>query len=172
MATTYVLLNSATVSNSTTTSVSLSSISQSYTDLVLRASVRNDTGYAFWVDGITVGPSGSYTRISGNGSSPASSRNTGSNLFDQSAVAQSATANTFSVVEAYIPNYSLTTSTKPWFAFSGVSSNSGTADNSFVNAFGRLTTASTAISTINISPWNSSYIALGSSFYLYGIKNS
>jgi hypothetical protein len=80
---------------------------------------------------------------------------------------QFTTANNFANIEMYFPDYTSTGRTKPLSLY-GVLEHSSTVNN-YLFAMAGLNTSTAAISSIQIN--NGSFIA-GSSFYLYGIKNS
>lgn len=172
MPNTYVLITSNVLS-STATSVTLSSIPSTYTDLVLKASVRTNTvnngDYLvvrpnagttnfsqryIWVTGSSVGSSSDtqfYGPVNGSGAS--------------------STTNTFGSFEMYIPNYTLSAN-KPLFIHSAYETDSSTTEQYIVAGLSRNTAA---ISSLQILPYynqGTTVFQVGTSFYLYGIKNS
>jgi len=175
MATTYTLINSNTL-GSNAASVTFSSIPSTYTDLVLRASIRSagagaDGGLVIF-NNDDASTNYSLTWIRGTGATAStsrlSSRATGNftfNLVDNS----NNLANTYSLLHLYIPNYTASTN-KPWCAFLATENNSASTDINLETNAG-LWRITTAISTITIK-MSSQNLASGSSFYLYGIKNS
>ena len=105
MTTTYNLIQKITVGSGGASSVTFSSIPNTFTDLKLVGSVRNSGGVDY-VDLQLNGNSSSYSSrwILGNGSSASSASRTdtyNSSMQDIS----SWTGNTFSNFEMYIPNY-------------------------------------------------------------------
>jgi hypothetical protein len=80
---------------------------------------------------------------------------------------QFTTANNFSNIQMYFPDYTSTGRTKPLSLY-GVLEHNSTVNN-YLFAMAGLNTSTAAISSIQIN--NGNFIA-GSSFYLYGIKNS
>jgi len=153
----------------TQASVTFSAIPATYTDLMILCSVRTDR--ASTVD---------YTKIRFNGatvdtnlhsivlySDGATVTSTASILVGRVDAANN-TANTFTNMEIYIPNYAGST-TKP------VSSTSTSEDNSTTNAYAQITATlfndTTAISSITLLNTVGSFVS-GSRFDLYGIKNS
>lgn len=170
---TYTLIASNTLSASAA-SVTFSSIPSTYTDLVLRVSMRHDSAATlFNIDVRFNGDTAtnySRTFLTGDGASPSSSRNT-SSAFARilMADAATATANTFASGEIYIPNYTASTN-KPLSSFNAQEDNSTTA---YITANAALWQNTAAINQISIFPATSSgnFVA-GSSFYLYGLKNS
>lgn len=178
MAITYSLIASNTL-GSTTQSVTFSSIPQTYTDLVLRMSYRTDAAGLFGsnpairFNGDAAGNAlYSYTFIGGNGSTASSTRESSiSALYMQSSDSAGNTANTFTSTEVYIPNYT-GTANKPISIFKVAEQNATAAE---MHAFASLYRGTSAISTILIGPSSniiSNNFVTGSSFYLYGIKNS
>jgi len=82
--------------------------------------------------------------------------------------ASNATSNVFSSGEVYIPNYTSSTQ-KPSYGFSAAEDSATPA---YLTLTANLGTATTAISSITFLSINSNNFVSGSSFYLYGIKNS
>jgi hypothetical protein len=169
MPATYTLIASTTA-DGTTSSVSFTSIPQTYTDLVVRLTARNtgtnvDNSLAVRPNGSTTNDSN--TRLSGNGSTASSGRSTAD--FDAGRITSgNATADTFGSVEMYIPNYTAATN-KPMSAF-GVAETNATAVEMRINAL--LWSNTSAITSLNITTDGVGNFASGSSFFLYGIKNS
>jgi hypothetical protein len=172
MASTYTLISS-TVLSSTTTTVTFSSIPQTYTDLVLRLSTRETpagptTTFYLRFNGTTSGYSDTYISTAAV-TPPFSARNTGGAAFEIAAdPAATATSNTFGSTEIYIPNYAGSTY-KPVSAFSVSENNTSTSTDTDVRIDASLYSNTAAITTIAVV--GASFVA-GSSFYLYGIKNS
>lgn len=175
MANTYQLIASNTLSSSAA-SVTFSSIPNTYTDLVLRCSVRSN--YAAVNDSAKLVINGSTAKnypttiLSGDGSVAQSSRwespNFGYSYIENCFNGTSATANTFSSIEIYFPNYAGSTS-KPFGIFD-VTETNATAVRMQVQASQWLLTA--AITSLEISSANAVNLLSGSSFFLFGIKNS
>jgi hypothetical protein len=86
------------------------------------------------------------------------------------ATAGLATSNTFSSFELYIPNYG-SSATKPFSSFTAHENNSTTA---YLNAVAGLAAISSAVTSLSVLPNTSGTInfVAGSSFHLYGIKNT
>ena len=172
MPVTYNLIASNTLSSSAA-SVTFSAIPNTYTDLVLRMSIRYDgalihgsTEIRFNSDSTT-----NYSRTSlwGDGSNVTSDRGSSQStlIFPRSITGDSATANTFSNTEIYIPSYAVSQN-KPIGGF-GVGENNATTASLAANAGLWRNTA--AITSIFIQS-NGTNLLSGSSFFLYGIKNS
>lgn len=171
MPATYVNIASQTL-GANAASVTFSSIPATYTDLVLRMSVRQNYPSDFYyfqirINSITSGYS--YTSVSGDGSTASSGRNTGLGFYRiLSSNANTSTSNTFSNHEFYIPNYNSSTN-KPALEFSASETNATTAVQGAVAHLMSNTAAISSITILNPSTYN---FVTGSSFYLYGIKNS
>lgn len=165
-----ILIASNTLSSSAA-SVTFSSIPATYTDLVLRWSARssfaaveiggyiqlNETSYTTTNYSITVlevsgGATNSY-RLS----SPIYFQYTGAN----------ATSNTFGSAELYIPNYAGATN-KPSSSFGVLETN---AANAGMNIGANLKRNTAAVSSITFLDTSGNFVS-GSSFFLYGLKNS
>lgn len=171
---TFKLISSNTLS-STTSSVTFSSIPATYTDLMLRWSAR-----------LTVSGRSEFVLLRFNGSSSTvysetrlgaqsttvytdsqSNTNSGYTLsFANGATSQS---NSFASTEIYIPSYTSSVN-KPYSVFNVMQDNQHATRNNVANA--ELWRDTTAISTILLYPDGGTSFASGSSFYLYGIKNS
>lgn len=172
MAATYVLISSQ-VLGSAAASVTFSSIPGTYTDLVLKVSARNDSvsvGSAFLVqyNNDTSTSNYSWTFLRGNGNSTADSyRNTtNGSSYGAPTDGSSDTANTFSIGELYIPNYTSTSSRQ--MISNGASEGNSTIE--YITLAANNYRGTSAITSINIFP-GYNFVA-NSSFYLYGIKNS
>jgi len=171
MALTYELISSNVLSTTAST-VTFSSIPSTYTDLVLKFSGRSNIASTYTVPVITFNNLGtsiySYILVSNNNNSAfgyiqTSVTNGGG---DSYVPGSSSTANTFGSYEIYIPSYT-SAANKPYTSFA-------VAENKSVSVFDLQARANqfgstAAINRIDISL--TSFVA-GSSFYLYGIKNS
>lgn len=173
MATTYTLISS-NVLTSSAASVTFSSIPATYTDLVLKCSMRSTESGAANAVFVEFNGSGgtdySYTRLVGTGSAASSAR---LNDYSQvvgylNVVASGATSNIFSNTEFYIPNYSVSQN-KP---FSGFSVTEDNATDAYAVATAALWRNTATISSIKLTSSGGSNFVSGSSFYLYGISNA
>ena len=167
MANTYTLISSNVLSSSAA-SVTFSAIPSTYTDLVVRASIRSDRAAELddWLS-IQFGGSGfSQTTLQGNGATASSSRGN-TNGMSYFIPAATATTNTFSSLELYVPNYAGSTQ-KPSSTFNALETNATTA---YLTVLAGLRTSTSAISSISFTPYWSNLVA-GSSFYLYGISKN
>jgi len=168
MPSTYSLI-SKTVITTPTNNVIFSSIPTTYTDLVLRMSVR-DTGSNTFVNGLSYYPNDATTTyLTGNGSTASSGRQslqgyaTALNAYPSG----NATSNTFGSWELYIPNYA-TSMAHPISSFS-VSENNATTAHISPTAILVQSGTITQVQFVNGAGDN---FATGSSFYLYGISKS
>ena len=168
-----ILITSQTLASSAA-SVTFSSIPATYTDLVLRISARcADTGtYAALKFTLNSDTSSvySFTVLYGTGSSALSDRDSAlANARAKFTInADNATANSFGSLEIYIPSY-LASQNKPISAFGVSETNSAT---SYMGANAILWRNTAAITSIQMSELFGTNLLTGSSFYLYGIKNS
>jgi hypothetical protein len=173
MANTYTLISS-NVLGSSTASVTFSSIPSTYEDLVLRVSGRGDDSanpqgsIRLYINGNTSSVY-SFTRLTADGSTVASyTSGSGDELFFTFGLSTAqSTANTFGNAEIYIPNYT-SSANKQMSGFQVMETNSSTA---FMGATAGLTRITSAITSIEVALNTGNYVS-GSSFYLYGIKNS
>lgn len=172
MPSTYTLISS-NVLTSSAASVTFSAIPSTYTDLVLRMSVRstraaNSNPMEFTLNGdgsllysttnlYAIGSSATSDRVSGNPS-----------MYSGSLGAQNVTANTFTSLELYIPSYTASQS-KPTSVFNAYENNSATTN--WLGAIAGLYRSNTAVSSIQFTCAGFSF-EIGSSFYLYGISKS
>lgn len=169
MANTYTLIASNVLSSGAA-SVTFTAIPQTYTDLVVRLTARCDAAsvdrsLGVRPNSLTTGDSTTY--FSGDGSAVSGTRSTAD--FDAGRfTGASATTNTFGSVEIYIPDYTVAKN-KPMSVF-GVAETNATAVIMRVNAL--LWSNTAAITALKIDTDTTPLFLAGSSFYLYGIKNS
>jgi len=174
MANTYNLISSSTLS-STAATFTFSAIPATYTDLLLRISTR--------VDRAINGPHNCQLTVNGSATSDYSQTNlaefgvtinsTGASaaaFITTASTGNSTTANTFSSNEFYFPNYAGSTN-KPLSVVDVVENNSTADFESAVAARAGLRSNTAAITSITLNTNGYNYM-VGSSFYLYGIKNS
>ena len=166
MANTYKLIDKTTLGSSQT-SITFSAIPNTYTDLLIKFSALSDLSAGGGGQVVRIKPnndtstSGKY--LTGDGSSASS----GGNDFIGSQPS-GWTANTFSNTEIYIPNY-LSSNYKSISA-DGLGENNATRADSWLTAI--LWSNTAAITSIVLTPYYATNFVSGSSFYLYGIKNS
>lgn len=163
MASTYEPIATTTL-NSATASVSFSSISGSYTDLVLIVSAWHETTgsqVALRFNGDT-GSNYSYTRLLGNGTTASSERDTNKSTIFLGYVNNTATAPNFI---CHIQNYANTTTYKTTLNRFNTTGNYGN-----LGATVGLWRSTSAITSMSISAADGGNFASGSTFTLYGIK--
>jgi hypothetical protein len=165
MANTYTLIEAKT---STASSVVFSSIPATFTDLKLLISARSQSGGAF--EGLYISLNGTNSNFTGTylqgiGSGTPSSGSIA--RYVGIVTASAATGNTFSNIEIYFCNYA--SSNYKSFSSDSVTENNATL--SFAEFHAGLWSDATAINSITLTPTTAGF-ATGSTFYLYGIKNS
>jgi hypothetical protein len=172
MANTYTLIASNVLSTAAA-SVTFSAIPATYTDLVLRASARNSAAVNNAVLGLTV--NGLTTTIystlylQGTGSAGSSTFNaTATELNGNAFEGTAQTANTFTSIEFYMPNYA-SASNKP---IVGISQGENNATAALTRLSANLIRTSAAVNSINLFDTGAANFVSGSSFYLYGIKKN
>jgi hypothetical protein len=172
MPATYTLIASNTLS-SAAASVTFSSIPGTYTDLVLRASARNSAAVNNAVLGLRI--NGLSTTIystvflQGTGSAASSSLNsTQTEINGNNFQGTLTTSDTFTSIEFYIPNYA-GSNNKP---ISGISHGENNATAALTKASANLIRSTAAITSIELFDTGAANFVSGSSFFLYGIKNS
>jgi hypothetical protein len=174
MANTYTLIASNSLTNSTTNTVTFSSIPQTYTDLKLVISARSDiTGQQY--ANIVIQPNGATTNLSDknlytiNGTTVGSGFDSNGMVIGQAST-DDQTSNVFGNSEAYIPNY--TGSNYKSSSMDGVNENNATS--AALTFFAGLWQSTAAITSLDIKFLSGSGTNFKqySTFYLYGIKNS
>ncbi len=171
MPSTYTLIAS-NVLGSSAASVTFSSIPGTYTDLVLRVSGRATNASIIsnpyiQLNGVTT-TLYSWTGITGDGASASSDRASSDTDFRPGYLnGDNATSSTFGSAEIYFPNYANASYNKTMGSTSASESNATTA---YITGRAGLFRSTSAISSILFHS-GSNWVA-GSSFYLYGIKNS
>lgn len=126
------------------------------------------TSNRFYLNASTT--NGSQTILAGTGSSALTYNDTAIvyNYSYASVPGNTTTSNTFGSDEIYIPNY--IGSAKKVASIFGTMENNATA--SYINASAALSGITAAVTSILLSPAAAGNFVAGSSFYLYGIKNS
>lgn len=159
-------LQTIVVSGSSTSSITFSSIPQTYTDLVVKVSAQSSynggTLDYVYIAPNSAGSSCSATRIYGNGANAYSSRTTGYCLMGVPTVG--GTANVFSNNEIYFSNY--TSSNYKSFVYDTTSEYNGSIEYNELCA--GLYSSTSAITSLNLS-FGGTYFSSGSKFSLYGI---
>ena len=170
MANTFTKIASVTVGSGGASTINFTSIPQTYTDLLLVVSVRSvasvlNADVFANINGDTT--TQSWRLIQGNGSS-ASSANASSTTGRIGIMpAGTATANTFSNIQSYYPNY--TGSTAKSYSSDSVMENFDSTD--YIELDAGLNTNTTAITSISIASGNGNFVQY-STAYLYGISKS
>jgi len=162
---------------SNTASITFSSIPQTYTDLKILVSARDDRSGQPNTDlSLQVGYNGtintgsiySTKQLYGNGSTAGSQSSATTYAYLGMSNGPTSTANTFGNTEIYIPNY--TSANYKSISTDGVSENNATTAYAVFNA--SLASTTNAITDIKISAvYGSGNFISGSTFYLYGISN-
>ena len=173
MPSTYTLISSNVLASSAA-SVTFSAIPSTYTDLVLRISARTDyanptaTFLVRYNGSSAANYSATYLYTAGS-STPSSYRDSSATSMEEGgATANTGTANTFGSTEIYIPNYTGTTN-KPNSSFYVGENNS--ASSFLLGIAAGLRSVTDAITSVSFHTSSGNFVS-GSSFYLYGIKNS
>jgi hypothetical protein len=167
---TYTLIASSTVGSGGAASITFSSIVGTYTDLLLKWSIRGDAGsisrsIQLTFNGSTTSYSSRY--LQGDGSAASSGTGGSSNIYAGESTAFNATANTFANQELYIPNYASSNSKS--VSVDSVSETNATTIYASLTA--GLWSNSAAITSITLTPQTGNLVQY-STAYLYGIKNS
>jgi len=171
MANTFVAIATVTVGSGGASTIDFTSIPGTYTDLVMKYSLKSDTGnlpagsQKFIVMTLNSNSGSSGRQLQGDGSSASSS--TSVNI--GGANDPNTTANTFSNGELYIPNYT-SSNAKP-VSVDNVAENNGTSARNQIYAL-LYNSPTSAITSISISPQTSGSFVQHSTATLYGIKNS
>lgn len=183
MANTYSLIASTTL-GAPQNQVTFLSIPQTYTDLALRCSIRSAkptvsfAPFYIWANN-AVDAHYAYTRISGGGTAASQSSARQTSAGNQQWVitttgtnigvnASGSSANTFSLLELYFPNYS---GSLPKTGY-GVVGTEDAGSTAYIHNLALLKTGTDPLLNIGIEEISGSGWAANSSFYLYGIKNS
>jgi hypothetical protein len=165
---TMVLLEKIVVPSGGASSITFTSIPQSYTDLVIKISARttasSETGSYMRFNGSAT-TNYSYLQLRSNGSTVTSSvASSQAETFPGRINDNAYTANTFSSGEVYIPNYSGSTN-KSISVDAVTENNASTAEMGFVAGLRAVTDA---ITSILIAPSGGNW-SQHSTFYLYGV---
>lgn len=168
------LITSNTLSTSAA-SVTFSSIPSTYTDLVLRVSARstyasdNFQSMAFYLNGSTSSYSRTVLRADGSAASSIRQSSLTEGRVTNPIGTSFSDTNIFGSLEFYIPNYA-GSNNKCLSTFEVMDRNSTT---SWIATEAHLWSNTAAITSIKMEPYGGTdSFTSGSSFYLYGIKNS
>ena len=174
MANTYIQIGSTvTVGAGGTSGIQFTGIAGTYTDLVLKLSLRSN--YAGVTEGVTTNFNSSatsytYTYLQGAGSGTPSSAN-GGTTYIQTGLQDAAnnTASTFGNMEIYLPNYASSTTSK---TLSADSTGEDNATTSYMRLAAGLWTNNAAITQIDLIPSLGTLWVQYSTASLYGIKKN
>ena len=173
MATTFELISSSTVGSGGASGIEFTSIPATYTDLLLLISIRNDnsgtdaTRTVLRFNGLTADTNMSFLRLGGDGS--ASFSDTGSQGHVTWHPNNGSTANTFSNIEVYIPNYA--GSNQKTFAATG-GNEKNIASTAYLGIIALNWADTSAITGIRIFADGNDNLVQNSTAYLYGISNA
>jgi len=173
MASSRTLISSQTLGTAAA-SVTFSSIPSTYTDLVLKASIRTNRASEFDAVRLEINSDSSAlystTTLYGAGSvgSGSGANSSYSYILNGQQNGDNSVANTFSNFELYIPSYTASQS-KPLSSFSGTEDNNTYA---WIYSIAGLYRSNTAISGLKLTSNTGNNFVAGSSFYLYGLKAS
>ena len=171
MANTYTLINSTSLSSSAA-SVTFSAIPATYDDLVVHISARANNSalralVKTTINSVTSGYS--YTWVYGLSGSAGSATDSAAAYWDASDIsANTATSDTFGTLELYFPKY---TGSQNKLGSTFGASETNAANGVLVGAQALLVSSTAAISSLKFEPNGGSFLS-GSTFWLYGIKNS
>jgi hypothetical protein len=173
MANTYKALQTVTVGAGGVASISFTGIPQTYTDLVISASVRDNSAFtaqtfAMRINGVS-GTSYTWLRLQGNGATASSDAFVSQDAMVAGATnAATSTSNTFNNSSVYVPNYAGNINNKT-VSFDSVSENNATT------AFAQLNTGvfnnSSPVTSITLYSTSGNLVQY-STATLYGVFNA
>ena len=169
MANTYTLIASSTVGSGGAASIDFTSIPSTYTDLLIKTSLRSaiasiNPGLLIKFNTSALNFTG--VNVYGDGSAASSYTDTVGEI--GILAGNSATANTFGNCDIYIPNYA--GSTNKSFSVDSVNENNATSATQFLYA--NLWSQTAAITAISLRSGGAVNLLQYSTAYLYGISNS
>lgn len=168
MAYSFELIESKTL-NTTPTSITFTSIPQTYTDLLIKVSSRGTgSGINIFLNSTSPGSEYRERRLYATGSGTGTDTGNSTISITSQGGGNSYTSNTFGNTEIYIPDYTSTSKRKSVHA-DGVPENNATGTLMMMTAGIRGNTA--AVTSVILESYEGNFVS-GSSFYLYGIKNS
>lgn len=166
----YIPISTVTVGSGGAASIDFTNIPQNYTDLVMKVSWRTTAAVTANIGYITfnANTSGySHKFVQGDGSGASSGGYTGANSKNVGIIpGSSATANTFSNNEVYIPNY--ISSNYKSYSVDSVGENNATT--SYAMLLGGLWSNTSPVTSIKFEEQNGATIAQHSTATLYGIR--
>jgi len=171
MPNTFTLIASSTVGAGGAASIDFTSIAGTYTDLVIKTSVRTTGTGAPWLQLRFNGSSSSYSQryLYGTGAAAASTTSGTAGYMTLAAGINSTsqTASTFTNAEIYIPNYA-GSNNKSVSADAGQENNATTA---YATLAAGLWSSSSAITQVTLYPETGNFAEFTTA-YLYGVKNA
>lgn len=170
MAYTYSKIASYTVGSSGVSSIEFLAIPQTYTDLIIKMSLRTSAAVTANITYITFNSNTSnysHKFFQGTGSAADAGGYTGANSKNSGIIpGSSATSNTFSNTDIYIPNYT-SGNYKP-YTLDSTGENNGTT--SYTMALGGVWSDISPINSIRIEEQNTAGIVQYSTVSIYGVK--
>lgn len=170
----YACLAEVTVGAGGASTIDFTSIPSTYTDLLLKVSLRDSRSGAN-LNNVQVSLNGSSSGYSerllyGNGTAASTATNSGSTYWQYQYVpSASATASIFSNWEIYIPSYTNTSINKSGYIDSATENN---ATNSIVALNSVLWSNTSAVNRVTLNPDGAYTFPQYSTAYLYGITKS
>jgi hypothetical protein len=161
-------ISTVTVGSTSVATIDFTGIPQTYTDLVIKASVRTsgtNPTMNVYMNGDTVvsGGNNAFRSLYGDGASAVS--NNGSQLYSGYVNQSTDTSNTFSNTEIYIPNYNGATN-KSWSVDSVSENNATTA---YTSMWAKIWLQTAPINRVTLSLFSGNFVQY-STATLYGIR--
>jgi hypothetical protein len=168
MPNTFELIASSTVGSGGASDISFSSIASTWTDLVVKGSLRGSrSDFYDYLDVEFNGSAGSSRYLYGIGSAASQGSGTFATRIRVQLTGATATSNTFASFEMYVPNYA--SSNNKSTSIDAVGENNAT--DAYANLSAGLWSSSSAITSIKLY-FPSFNILEHSTAYLYGVKNA
>jgi hypothetical protein len=166
MANTYTLISSVTVGSGGASSIDFTAIPQTYTDLLVKISARNDSGGNLFVTFNS--SSASFARRDLFANVPTVGSSNSADNFIGASNDSTFTANTFSNSELYIPNY--TGSTNKSYSSDTLNENNASVSN--LRLLAGLWSNTSAITALSLNAGAGNNFVQYTTAYLYGISNA
>jgi hypothetical protein len=172
---TYTLISSVTVGSGGAASMAFTSIPSTYTDLLIKVSARTTVALAdsmgLQLNGATTGNSSLWLAGTSTAVQSATDASTVIVVSYAGLPGTSMTANTFSNIEIYIPNYKGATA-KSISSDSVGENNSAAAFSAQASILAGLQTSTSAITSLTLNVYTGGDFVQHSTAYLYGISNA
>jgi|688.fasta_scaffold28376_12 hypothetical protein len=170
MANTYTLIASSTVGSGGSSQIDFTSIPSTYTDLLIKLSLRNTdaggvAGFVLYAKFNTSSANFSWRFLGGDNATVFGG--SGSDNLLSYLPGSSVTANTFAIYDMYIPNYA--SSNYKSISMDSSGENNANSNRNILTA--SLWSNSAAVNAVSFYP-DAGLFAQYSTAYLYGIKNS